>query len=186
MKMVESHAMVCIFSAKTVMNCFCVVAWRTGSSPGNQFNDTTTSDLKLTLNNREGYSVTVNVHRHILVTHSRFFAAKLSDRWSKTTTQQQRTNPNLIEITDIDDVEIYLETLRLMYCEDVKRSLMKENVSRILAILKVRACAGILPLDTRIASQTSNFAISNVPIFLIDMRLICKPCELAAFCAHHV
>ncbi|KAG0589637.1 hypothetical protein KC19_1G035600 [Ceratodon purpureus] len=106
-----------------------------GTSPGNQFNDATTSDLKLTLNNREGYNVTVNVHRHILVTHSRFFAAKLSDRWSK----QQRTNPNLIEITDIDDVEIYLETLRLMYCEDVKRSLMKENVSRILAILKLSA-----------------------------------------------
>jgi hypothetical protein len=104
-----------------------------GSSPGNQFNDTATSDLKLTLNNREGYSVTVNVHRHILVTHSRFFAAKLSDRWSK----QQRANPNLIEITDIDDVEIYLETLRLMYCQDVKRSLMKENVCRVLGILKV-------------------------------------------------
>lgn len=108
----------------------------TGTSPGNQFNDTSTSDLKLTLNNREGYSVTVNVHRHILVSHSRFFAAKLSDRWSK---QQQctGTNSNLIEITDIDDMEIYLETLRLMYCEDVKRSLMKENVSRILGILKV-------------------------------------------------
>ncbi|XP_024391866.1 BTB/POZ domain-containing protein At1g63850 isoform X2 [Physcomitrium patens] len=106
-----------------------------GTSPGNQFNDTTTSDLKLSLNNREGCSVTVNVHRHILVTHSRFFAAKLSDRWLK----QQRANPNLIEITDIDDVEIYLETLRLMYCEDVKKSLLKENVNRVLGILKLSA-----------------------------------------------
>jgi hypothetical protein len=109
--------------------------WSTGTSPGNQFNDAATSDLKLTLNNREGCNITVSVHRHILVTHSRFFAAKLPDRWSK---QQQRTIPNLIEITDIDDVEIYLATLRLMYCEDVKRSLVKENVGRILAILKVR------------------------------------------------
>lgn len=115
-----------------------------GSSPGSQFNDTSTSDLKLTLNNREGYSVTVSVHRHILVTHSRFFAAKLSDRWSK----QQRSNPNLIEITDIDDVEIYLETLRLMYCQDVKRSLMKENVCRVLGILKVRpVCYSKQPLQ---------------------------------------
>lgn len=112
------------------------ILWFTGTSPGNQFNDAATSDLKLTLNNREGCNVTVSVHRHILVTHSRFFAAKLSDRWSKQ--QQQRTIPNLIEITDIDDVEIYLETLRLMYCEDVKRSLVKENVGRVLAILKVR------------------------------------------------
>jgi len=94
--------------------------------------------LELTLHNKEGYSITINVHRHILVTHSRFFAAKLSDRWSKQQ-QQQRVNPNLIEITDIEDVEIYLETLRLMYCKDIKRRLMKENVPRVLDILKVLA-----------------------------------------------
>jgi hypothetical protein len=110
---------------------------RAGSSPGNQFNDPSTSDLQLTLNNREGYSMTVNVHRHVLVTHSRFFAAKLSERWSKQQQQQWLLNTNLIEITDVEDVEIYLITLRLMYCQDVKRSLMKENVPRVLDILKV-------------------------------------------------
>jgi hypothetical protein len=78
----------------------------------------------------------VNVHRHVLLPHSRFFAAKLSDRWSK---QQRITNPNFIEITDVDDIEIYLETLRLMYCQDVRRSLIKENVSRVLDILKVNS-----------------------------------------------
>ncbi|CAK9215220.1 unnamed protein product [Sphagnum troendelagicum] len=113
------------------------------SSPGNQFNDASTSDLQLTLNNREGYSITISVHRHILVTHSRFFAAKLSDcGWptkQQQQQQQQRLNPNLIEITDIDDIEIYLETLRLMYCQDIKRSLMKENVLRVLDILKLSA-----------------------------------------------
>jgi hypothetical protein len=110
---------------------------RAGSSPGNQFNDASTSDLQLTLNNREGYSMTVNVHRHVLVTHSRFFAAKLSEHWSKQQQQQRLLNSNLIEITDVEDVEIYLVTLRLMYCQDVKRSLMKENVPRVLDILKV-------------------------------------------------
>jgi hypothetical protein len=110
-----------------------------GSSPGNQFNDASTSDLQLTLNNREGYSMTVNVHRHVLVTHSRFFAAKLSERWSKQQRQQRLLNSNLIEITDVEDVEIYLVTLRLMYCQDVKRSLMKENVPRVLDILKLSA-----------------------------------------------
>jgi len=115
------------------------------SSPGNQFNDASTSDLQLTLNNREGYSITISVHRHILVTHSRFFAAKLSDcgwpikQQQQQQQQQQRLNPNLIEITDIDDIEIYLETLRLMYCQDIKRSLMKENVPRVLDILKLSA-----------------------------------------------
>ncbi len=81
--------------------------------------------------------MTVNVHRHVLVTHSRFFAAKLSERWPKQQQQQRLLNSNLIEITDVEDVEIYLVTLRLMYCQDVKRSLMKENVPRVLDILKV-------------------------------------------------
>ncbi|GLJ06714.1 hypothetical protein SUGI_0045970 [Cryptomeria japonica] len=104
-------------------------------SPGSQFNDSESSDVKLTLSSKDGLSVTLNVHRQILVAHSRFFAAKLSDRWSK----QQRSLPHLVEISDCDDVEIYMETLRLMYCKDLKRKLMKENVSKILGILKVSA-----------------------------------------------
>jgi hypothetical protein len=140
----ESISMcVCVFAAWVWGIICCHLSLSTGcsSSPGNQFNDASTSDLQLTLNNREGYSITISVHRHILVTHSRFFAAKLSDcGWptkQQQQQQQQRLNPNLIEITDIDDIEIYLETLRLMYCQDIKRSLMKENVPRVLDILKV-------------------------------------------------
>ncbi|CAM6126498.1 unnamed protein product [Calypogeia fissa] len=106
-----------------------------GSSPGNQFNDESSSDLKLTLSGKDGYNVTVSVHRHILVANSRFFAAKLSDRWSK----QQHSLPHLVEISDCEDVELYLETLRLMYCCDLKRTLMKETVVRVLGILKVSA-----------------------------------------------
>lgn len=104
-------------------------------SPGSQFNDSESSDVKLTLSSKDGLSVTLNVHRQILVAHSRFFAAKLSDRWSK----QQRSLPHLVEISDCDDVEIYMETLRLMYCKDLKRKLMKESVSKVLGILKVSA-----------------------------------------------
>lgn len=104
-------------------------------SPGSQFNDSDSSDVKLTLSSKDGFSVTLNVHREILVAHSRFFSAKLSDRWSK----QQRSLPHLIEISDCDDVEIYMETLRLMYCKDLKRKLTKENVSKVLGILKVSA-----------------------------------------------
>ncbi|XP_031495919.1 BTB/POZ domain-containing protein At1g63850 [Nymphaea colorata] len=114
------------------------------SSPGSRFNDAGSSDVKLTLSSKDGFSVSLNVHRHILVSHSRFFASKLSDRWSK----QQKSLPHLVEISDCDDVEIYLETLRLMYCEDLKRRLMREDVSKVLEILKVSAAivfeAGIL------------------------------------------
>lgn len=115
------------------------------SSPGNRFNDAASSDVKLTLiNSRDGLSVTVNVHGQILAAHSRFFAAKLSERWSK---QSQQT-PRTVQISDCDDVEAYIDTLRLMYCRDVRRKLLKESVSRVLSILKVSAAivfeAGVL------------------------------------------
>ncbi|XP_068635385.1 BTB/POZ domain-containing protein At1g63850-like [Aristolochia californica] len=113
-------------------------------SPGNQFNDASSSDVRLTLSSKDGLSIAINVHRQILVAHSRFFAAKLSDRWSK----QQRSLPHIVEISDCDDVEIYMETLRLMYCKDLRRKLMKEDVSKVLGILKVSAAivfdAGVL------------------------------------------
>lgn len=102
-------------------------------SPGNQFNDPSTSDLKLVLSSKEGLSVPLDVHRQILVAHSRFFAGKLSDRLSK----QQKGMASLVEINDCDDVEIYMETLMLMYCKDLRKRLMKVDVSKVLAILKV-------------------------------------------------
>ncbi|KAK9277506.1 hypothetical protein L1049_007050 [Liquidambar formosana] len=107
-------------------------------SPGNQFNDPSLSDIKLTLSSKDGFSVSMNVHRQILIAHSRFFAMKLSDRWAK----QQRSLPYIVEIPDCDDIEIYIETLRLMYCKDLRKKLMKEDVSRVLGILKVSALIG--------------------------------------------
>ncbi|XP_009341340.2 BTB/POZ domain-containing protein At1g63850-like [Pyrus x bretschneideri] len=112
-------------------------------SPGNQFNDPSSSDIKLTLSSKDGFSVSMNVHRQILVAHSRFFAVKLSERWVK----QQRTAPSSsppynVEIADCDDVEVYIEALRLMYCKDLRRRLMKEDVPKVLGILKVSAAIG--------------------------------------------
>ncbi|KAE8055355.1 hypothetical protein FH972_012199 [Carpinus fangiana] len=109
-------------------------------SPGNQFNDHTSSDIKLTLSSKEGLSVSMNLHRQILVAHSRFFSVKLSERWAKT--QRATGSPYIVEIADCDDVEVYIETLRLMYCKDLRKRLMKEDVPRILGILKVSAAIG--------------------------------------------
>ncbi|KAI3939263.1 hypothetical protein MKX01_002131 [Papaver californicum] len=47
-----------------------------------------------------------------------------------------------VEISDIDDVEIYVETLVLMYCNDLKHRLMGENVEKVLSLLKV--CSDIM------------------------------------------
>ncbi|PRQ17619.1 putative chromatin remodeling & transcription regulator BTB-POZ family [Rosa chinensis] len=112
-------------------------------SPGNQFNDQTNSDIKLTLSSKDGFSVSMSLHRPILIAHSRFFAVKLSDRWVK----QQRTTPSSsppynVEIADCDDVEVYIEALRLMYCKDLRKRLMKEDVPKVLGILKVSAAIG--------------------------------------------
>ncbi|EEF31191.1 protein binding protein, putative [Ricinus communis] len=111
-------------------------------SPGNQFNDSLTSDVKLTLSSKDGITVSMNVHRQILVAHSRFFAVKLSDRWAKQQQQRSSLLPYVVEIADCDDVEVYIETLRLMYCKDLRRKLMKEDVCKVLGILKVSAAIG--------------------------------------------
>lgn len=117
-------------------------------SPGNQFNDSSSSDLKLTLSSRDGISVSMNVHRQILVAHSRFFAVKLSDRWAKqlrsatSNTTSAPPPPHIVEIADCEDVEVYIETLRLMYCKDLRKKLMREDVPKVLGILKVSAAIG--------------------------------------------
>ncbi|CAN6471078.1 unnamed protein product [Victoria cruziana] len=85
-------------------------------------------DVKLTLSSRDGFKLTVNVHRRILTGCSRFFAAKL---------RRQGVVEHQIEISECDDVEAYLETVALMYCKDLRRRLIKEDVSMVLGVLKV-------------------------------------------------
>ncbi|KAK7399183.1 hypothetical protein VNO78_10361 [Psophocarpus tetragonolobus] len=109
-------------------------------SPGNQFNDALSSDINLTLTSKDGITVSINVHRQILVAHSRFFSVKLSDRWTQH--HHRSPLPYQVEIADCDDVEVYIDTLRLMYCKDLRKKLMREDVSRVLAILKVSAAIG--------------------------------------------
>nr|XP_043606878.1 BTB/POZ domain-containing protein At1g63850-like [Erigeron canadensis] len=116
-------------------------------SPGNEFNDPSSSDVKLTLSSKDGLSVCVSVHRQILAAHSRFFADKLSDFRKKVIGQQLRglidnINPYLVEIADCDDIEVYVESIRLMYCKDLRMKLMKDDVPRVLGILKVSAAIG--------------------------------------------
>lgn len=111
-------------------------------SPGNQFNDPSNSDIKLTLSSKDGFSVSMNVHRPILAAHSRFFAVKLSDRWVKQQRTTSSSSPHSVEIADCDDVEVYIEALRLMYCKDLRKRLMKEDVPKVLGILKVSAAIG--------------------------------------------
>jgi hypothetical protein len=85
-------------------------------------------DVKLTISGADGVSVSMDVHRRVLVDRSRFFAEKL---------QSSESLAHSVEICDCDDVEVYVETVVLMYVDDLKRRLMREQVSRVLGLLKV-------------------------------------------------
>ncbi|TVU40849.1 hypothetical protein EJB05_14329 [Eragrostis curvula] len=91
-----------------------------------------TSDLKVVLYGKEGVAVKMIVHKNILAENSTFFADRIS-----------RQSPvSCIEVPDCEDVEIYVETVGLMYCKDVKQRLIKQNVPRVLRILKVAELLG--------------------------------------------
>ncbi|KAL7135575.1 hypothetical protein ABFS83_11G106900 [Erythranthe nasuta] len=92
-----------------------------------EFGEAKTSDLKVILLGKQGLAVKLSVHRSVLVENSDFFARKISG--------QQPIFPCL-EIDNCEDVEIYVETIGLMYCKELKQRLIKQSVSRVLRILK--------------------------------------------------
>ncbi|XP_010520319.1 PREDICTED: BTB/POZ domain-containing protein At5g60050 [Tarenaya hassleriana] len=89
-------------------------------------------DVRLTVVGRDGYRVTMDVHRRVLSEKSRFFMEKMSSR-------KEKGVSHMVEISECDDVEVYVETVVLMYCDDLKKRLVGENVCKILALLKVSA-----------------------------------------------
>ncbi|KAI7984496.1 BTB/POZ domain-containing protein [Camellia lanceoleosa] len=99
-------------------------------------------DVKLTIAGRDGFRVSMDVHRRVLADRSRFFAEKLSRRDGAAAVS------HTVEICDCDDVDAYVEAVVLMYCDDLKRRLMGEDVSKVLALLKVSSAvmfdAGIM------------------------------------------
>lgn len=98
-----------------------------------EFGEPGTSDMKIVLYGKHGFSVKLNVHKHVLVVNSSFFAEKLAE--------QEAGLPTL-QIDDCEDVEIYVETVGLMYCKDMKQRLIKQSVQRVLRILKVAEAIG--------------------------------------------
>ncbi|XVE79690.1 hypothetical protein DITRI_Ditri14bG0078100 [Diplodiscus trichospermus] len=89
-------------------------------------------DVRLTVASKDGFRVSMDVHGRVLSEKSGFFAEKLSQRREKGVSHS-------VEISECDDVEVYVETVVLMYCDDLKKRLIGENVNKILALLKVSA-----------------------------------------------
>ncbi|KAJ8551814.1 hypothetical protein K7X08_028257 [Anisodus acutangulus] len=85
-------------------------------------------DVRMTIAGRDGFKVSMDVHRRVLVGKSRFFADKI---------KRIDGSHHTVEILDCDDVEVYVETLVLMYCDDLKKKLIGEDVSKVLGLLKI-------------------------------------------------
>uniref|UniRef100_A0A0D9Y134 At3g05675-like ankyrin-like domain-containing protein n=2 Tax=Leersia perrieri TaxID=77586 RepID=A0A0D9Y134_9ORYZ len=94
------------------------------------FGQPETSDLTVMLYGKEGIAVRMSVHRDVLCKSSAFFAEKLAASASG-------GGHGCVEIHECDDAEIYVETVGLMYCDETKHKLLKQNVSRVLRIMKV-------------------------------------------------
>ncbi|XP_010515449.1 PREDICTED: BTB/POZ domain-containing protein At3g50780-like [Camelina sativa] len=98
-----------------------------------EFGEPGSSDAKVILVGKQGFCVKLSVHKKVLVDHSSFFAKKLAEKDSVFA---------CLEIESCEDAEIYVETIGLMYCKDMKQRLMKQNVSRVLRVLKVAELLG--------------------------------------------
>ncbi|KAG6773974.1 hypothetical protein POTOM_021320 [Populus tomentosa] len=105
-----------------------------------EFGEPGTSDMKVVLLGKQGFCVKLSVHKKVLEENSSFFANKLSE---------EESNLSCLEIDDCEDVEIYVETMGLMYCKEMKQRLIKQSVSRVLRILKF---ADLLSFNTCIQS----------------------------------
>lgn len=94
-------------------------------------------DVRLAVVGRDGFRVSMDVHKSVLAEKSRFFAEKL---------RRDHGVFHSVEISDCDDVDVYVEAVLLMYCEDLKRRLTGEDVSRVLGLLKVQWLCSCLAL----------------------------------------
>ncbi|XP_065869019.1 BTB/POZ domain-containing protein At5g60050 [Euphorbia lathyris] len=88
-------------------------------------------DVRITVIGKDGHKISCDVHRKVLAEKSGFFREKLRER--------EKGIMHSVEISECDDVEVYLETLVLMYSDDLKKRLMGEEVIKVLAFLKVSA-----------------------------------------------
>lgn len=89
-------------------------------------------DVRLTVVGRDGLRISMEVQKSVLADKSRFFAEKFTCDSGLT---------HSVEISDCDDVEVYVEAVVLMHCEDLKARLrsMAQGVSKVLSLVKVSA-----------------------------------------------
>ncbi|WOL18773.1 hypothetical protein Cni_G27570 [Canna indica] len=95
-------------------------------------------DLSLCLKGKGEKCLVMELDSRVLCENSPFFAAMVVDSSRKVSDAECRK----IEVTGVDDVDVFKETIELMYAKDATRWLMKAGVSRAIDILEV--CSTIM------------------------------------------
>ncbi|CAH8326690.1 unnamed protein product [Eruca vesicaria subsp. sativa] len=85
---------------------------------------------KLTVTAKDEYKVTMKIQRKVLLERSKVFMEKMSCR-------EEKGVSHMVEISECDQVEIYVKNVVLTYYNDLKKKLVDENVMEILSLLQI-------------------------------------------------
>ncbi|EFH52010.1 predicted protein [Arabidopsis lyrata subsp. lyrata] len=90
-------------------------------------------DVKLTLVGRDGYRVTMDVHKKVLSEKSKFFREKMKYRRENGVSHSQ-----MVEISECGDVE----TVVLKYCDDLQNKLFGQSLDLSQGFFSYNVCGG--------------------------------------------
>lgn len=96
------------------------------------------SELKLSLKGKDGRCLVLELEPGILSESSALLAAILSK--SGRQVPDASGDSCKIEFSGLENVDVFKETIELMYAKDAARWLIKGGVSRAIDILEVRGC----------------------------------------------
>ncbi|KAG1365711.1 BTB/POZ domain-containing protein [Cocos nucifera] len=142
-------------------------------------------DVELSVSSSDGFRFSMAVHRQVLARRSRFFAEKLAGIGGAL------EFPVVVEISECDDVEVYVKVVGMMYCRDLRRRLAGEQVGDVLGLLEVsmdimfdagiRACMDYLEVvpwsendEEKVISVLSQFQLHE-PLNRVLQRISVEP-----------
>lgn len=100
-------------------------------------------DTRLNLKGRNGGSLVLELSSEVLAANSAVFADLIAD-YRKTVSGLCR-----VEVPDVDNLNVFRETVELMFEEDIQKKLVKIGVFRVIDILEVfflRFCT-VIPVE---------------------------------------
>ncbi|XP_047325856.1 BTB/POZ domain-containing protein At2g13690 [Impatiens glandulifera] len=93
-------------------------------------------DVRLNLKGKTGGSLVLELSSEVLSENSSVFADLIADHRRKRSSSSSR-NLCRIEVPDVDNLNVFRETIELMFEEDITRRLLKIGVYRSIDILEV-------------------------------------------------